>query len=116
MRLADKVAIVTGSGQGIGMAIAKGMAAEGASVVVSGRTAEKIQNVVDDIRKSGGKARRRAAFFDLSDEDWDIVLATGVKGVFNCVQAVARHMMDRRCSPTAGARTTCCKGATACRT
>ena len=133
MRLADKVAIVTGSGQGIGMAIAEGMAAEGAAVVVSGLTPEKIQRVVEKIRQHGGKAigvkadvtrrdevrnlmdtalkeygqidilvnnatirRRAATFFDLTDEDWDIVLATGVKGVFNGIQAVARHMMDRR--------------------
>ena len=132
MRLTDKVAIVTGSGQGIGMAIAEGLAADGAAVVVSGRTSEKIQRVADRIRKKDGKAlavkadvtqrsevtnlveaalkeygridilvnnaviRRRATFFDLTDADWDIVLATGVKGVFNCIQAVARHMMDRR--------------------
>ena len=55
MRLADKVAIVTGSGQGIGMAIVKGMAAEGASVVVSGLTPAKIQKVVDEIRKAAAR-------------------------------------------------------------
>ena len=51
-----KVAIVTGSGKGIGRAIAKGYAAAGARVVVTSRTESDIQTVVAEIEESGGKA------------------------------------------------------------
>jgi 3-oxoacyl-[acyl-carrier protein] reductase len=50
-----------------------------------------------DILVNNAIARRRArSFLDMSDEDWDVVLATGLKGAFNCIQAVAPHMMERR--------------------
>ena len=55
-RLTGKVAIVTGSGQGIGESIAKVFALAGATVVVATRTAANGQSTVDDIIKAGGKA------------------------------------------------------------
>ncbi|HSV72626.1 MAG TPA: SDR family oxidoreductase [Chthonomonadales bacterium] len=56
LRLAHKVAIVTGSTGGIGETIARRLAAEGASVVVSGRRALEGERVAHDIRASGGDA------------------------------------------------------------
>ncbi len=56
MRLEDKVAIVTGSGQGIGEAYAKGIAAEGARVVVAEIEKNRGRRVADEIAKSGGDA------------------------------------------------------------
>jgi len=56
MRFKDKVAIVTGSGQGIGEHYAKALAAEGASVVVAEINEANGQAVADAIIKSGGKA------------------------------------------------------------
>jgi NAD(P)-dependent dehydrogenase (short-subunit alcohol dehydrogenase family) len=51
-----KVAVVTGSGGGIGRGIALAMAANGAQVVVNDVSAENAQHVVDEIKAAGGNA------------------------------------------------------------
>ncbi len=57
MRLEGRAAIVTGAGRGIGSAIAKGLAAEGAAVIVNySRSAAEAQQVSDDICAAGGRA------------------------------------------------------------
>lgn len=56
MRLAGKKALVTGSTSGIGAGAARRFAEEGASVMVTGRSVERGQAVVDDIRSRGGQA------------------------------------------------------------
>lgn len=50
MKLQDRVAIITGSTSGMGRAIAKKFAEEGAKVVVTGRNEERAKEVVDDIK------------------------------------------------------------------
>jgi 2-hydroxycyclohexanecarboxyl-CoA dehydrogenase len=55
--LAGKVALVTGAGQGLGRAIAIVLAARGCSVTITGRTPDKLDAVVDEIRAAGGIAR-----------------------------------------------------------
>jgi len=56
MLLKDQIAIVTGSGRGIGRAIARKLAENGASVALTARTSGEIQAVLAEIEASGGKA------------------------------------------------------------
>lgn len=68
MKLQGKVAIVTGAATGIGKAIATGMAAEGAAVVIDYVGAPDLANaVVSNIRSKGGKAMAFEA--DVSNPD-----------------------------------------------
>jgi NAD(P)-dependent dehydrogenase (short-subunit alcohol dehydrogenase family) len=63
-RLQNKTALVTGATSNIGRAIAVAFAAEGAHVVVSGRSRERGDEVVAEIRAAGGKADFVAADLD----------------------------------------------------
>jgi 3-oxoacyl-[acyl-carrier protein] reductase len=56
MLLKEQVAIVTGGGRGIGRAIARKFAEEGAAVVVTARTEKEILATTAEIQRSGGKA------------------------------------------------------------
>ncbi|MCX5532195.1 SDR family oxidoreductase [Streptomyces sp. NBC_00006] len=67
-RLHGRTALVTGSTSNIGQAIVEVFAAEGAHVVVSGRSAERGAAVVAGIRASGGRADFVAADLDGSPE------------------------------------------------
>lgn len=125
-----KVAVVTGSGRGIGKGTVKKLAGEGARVVVNDLDADVGQEVVDDIKTAGGEAvfvaadvatsdgaqkiigtavdhfgkldilvnnagtTRDKMIHNITDEMWDIVIETNLKGTFNCVRAAAPHMRD----------------------
>jgi len=65
MELEGKTALVTGSTSGIGKATASALARLGATVIVTGRDAERGARVVKEIADDGGSARFVAA--DLSD-------------------------------------------------
>jgi NAD(P)-dependent dehydrogenase (short-subunit alcohol dehydrogenase family) len=67
VRLDGKVALISGSTRGIGRTMAERFAAEGAKVVVSGRSVEKGEKVAAQIRDAGGDAMFVA--LDVSDED-----------------------------------------------
>jgi len=54
MRLADKVAVVTGAGSGMGRAMANLFASEGAKVVAAEWNAEALKQVVDEVTAAGG--------------------------------------------------------------
>ncbi len=54
--LSGRVAIVTGSSRGLGLASARGMAEQGAKVVISGRKPEACEAAVAEIRAAGGEA------------------------------------------------------------
>ncbi|WP_369723120.1 SDR family NAD(P)-dependent oxidoreductase [Bradyrhizobium sp. LLZ17] len=70
--LSGKTALVTGSTAGIGHAIAKGLAASGASVVINGRGQDKVDAAVRKLETAGGKVRGIAA---------DVSTAAGCKAL-----------------------------------
>jgi NAD(P)-dependent dehydrogenase (short-subunit alcohol dehydrogenase family) len=66
-QLSNKLCLVSGSTAGIGLAIATVLAAEGAEVIVNGRTDDRVAEAIDQIRAKVPKARLRAFAGDLSD-------------------------------------------------
>ncbi len=126
-----RIAVVTGTGSGIGQAIAIGLARYGADVVVTElpNLVELAEGTAEEIRSLGRRAlvcpldvtrldsidqMVSGAFaefgridilvnnaginiakeaFEVTEEDWDRVLDTDLKGVFFCSQAVAREMI-----------------------
>src|ERR1700738_3681556 len=66
--LRDRVALVAASTSGLGYAVAHGLAAEGAKVVVSGRSQERVDKAADAIARETG-ARTAAVACDVSKED-----------------------------------------------
>ena len=66
-RLKDKVAVITGSTSGIGAAMARLFAKEGATVVICGRRERRGNALAQEIKKSGGKAMYH--FLDLTQPE-----------------------------------------------
>ncbi len=77
MKLRDKVALVTGSGRGIGRAIALRFASEGASLIVNAAHSENSEAVKKEIESNGGKAISVAC--DVSKQE-------GVRRLFESVE------------------------------
>ena len=130
--LQDRVALVTGGGNGIGRAIALAFARAGADVAVAGRNRQTLGEVAKEIEGAGrrsltcvvdvrdvaqvrGMVRQvverfgvldilvnnagqtnRTPSVDLSEEVWDAVMDTNLKGLFFACQEAARHMIPRR--------------------
>ena len=133
LSLEGMTALVTGSGRGIGSALAIGLAQAGAQVAVSDiaeqmagaeETAEAIRgegvasrayqldvldlnNIRDtvnqvvsdfgrlDILVNNAGIRRRQPALEVTEENWDAVIDTNLKGPFFCSQAAARPMIDQ---------------------
>ncbi|WP_069173916.1 SDR family NAD(P)-dependent oxidoreductase [Streptomyces griseus] len=66
--LSGRTAVVTGSSQGIGLAIAKGLAEAGAAVVLTGRSSERLDTAAGGLHATVRGAAVRAVACDLSTE------------------------------------------------
>lgn len=90
-RLNGKTAIVTGSGQNIGAAVARLFAAEGANVIVNGASSrDKVDAVVAEISDSGGQAHGIMA--DVSDPDAWTALVSETESVFGPVDILVNNV------------------------
>ncbi len=69
LQLTGQLALVTGSTAGIGFAIAKALAAEGARVIINGRSEARVSEAVGAIRAEIPDARTEAFAADLSEPD-----------------------------------------------
>ena len=63
--LTGRIALVTGSSQGLGLSIARGLAQHGATVVVNGRSKEAVDEVAAGLKAQGFTAH--ASVFDVTD-------------------------------------------------
>jgi NAD(P)-dependent dehydrogenase (short-subunit alcohol dehydrogenase family) len=74
--LNGKLALITGSTAGIGFAIAEGLAREGATVIVNGRSEARVAKAVEDIRQKIPQAKVEAFAGDLSSLEVSEALKT----------------------------------------
>ncbi|MGX1500252.1 gluconate 5-dehydrogenase [Labrenzia sp. MBR-25] len=65
--LSDKRALITGSSQGIGLALARGLARAGAEIVLNGRDPEKLKNAAEGLRAEGLTVAELV--FDVTDHE-----------------------------------------------
>jgi len=67
LQLSGKLALVSGSSKGIGLAIATGLAREGAHVIINGRSAESVQSALAKVQQAATGAKLEGFAGDLSD-------------------------------------------------
>ncbi len=94
--LKDQVAIVTGGTSGMGEAVAKCYASEGAKVVVVGRSEKKANRIVDEITAAGGTARFYQSVDVSKKEDIEAVVAKTIEefGRIDILAAFAGQTFD----------------------
>lgn len=64
LQLTEKLALVTASSGGIGLEIARALAAEGARVIINGRSASTVEKAIEDIRRTNPDAKLEALATD----------------------------------------------------
>lgn len=99
MRLADKHAVVTGSGQGIGQALAKAVAREGAAITCVDKRPDTAEETAAAIRAAGGKAIAATADTTrLADVEAALRKAVAAFGNVNVLVANAGGSAGKRCA------------------
>ncbi len=88
LKLTDKLALISGSTKGIGLAIATSLAREGAWVVVNGRTDRAVEKALDSVRKAVPAARSDGFAGDLSDAS----VAASLAGRFPHVDILVNNL------------------------
>jgi NAD(P)-dependent dehydrogenase (short-subunit alcohol dehydrogenase family) len=81
LQLTDKVAVVTGGSVGIGLAIARGLAAEGVHLILAARDAERLDRVAAEIRADFGVRATPVAADVATAEGTGRVVAAAADGV-----------------------------------
>lgn len=94
--LDGKVALITGSGRGLGLEIAKLLAASGARVIVNGRSIESLDRAVTIIESTGGFAS--SLQFDVTDETAVKKAFVEIREKYSCLDILVNNvgMRDRR--------------------
>eukprot|EP01132_Coremiostelium_polycephalum_P020417 gene20417-24252_t len=96
-RLDGRLALITGSSAGIGLAIARGLAQAGARVVLNGRNRSTLQRLGPlDILVNNAGMQRRGPLEDYSETHWRELMSTNLDSAFLVGQAVARAMIPRK--------------------
>ena len=95
--LAGRGAVVTGGGRGIGVAVARALAAEGAAVVVTARTADEIEAVAEGLRAAGCTAHAVAC--DVTDTESVAEMAVRAQELLGSVDILVNNAGVARSAP-----------------
>ena len=88
-QLANQIAVITGANQGIGKAIAKAFAQEGASLVLCARNGDKLKKVADEFTQAGVKVLAQTC--DVSSESDVDALFAAVQQRFGWVDILVNN-------------------------
>ncbi|HIC14318.1 MAG TPA: SDR family NAD(P)-dependent oxidoreductase, partial [Gemmatimonadetes bacterium] len=100
MDIQGRGAVVTGAGRGIGSAIARTLAENGATVVVSARSVDEIESVAKSLQSEGFEAH--AIPCDVADETSVETMAQKVSGLIGDIDIVVNNAGIARSNPVKG--------------
>ncbi|MBV8567202.1 MAG: SDR family oxidoreductase [Methylobacteriaceae bacterium] len=95
--LTGRLALVTGSSQGIGLAIARGLGEAGARIVLNGRHPEKLEKVAADLQNAGIEAH--IAAFDVTDHSAVVQAIDAIEREVGAIDILVNNAGINRRSP-----------------